>query len=147
VSSAPAFRGYRSTDREACLALFDANCPDYFATNEREEYLAFLERGGEHYEVCLAGDRLAGAFGLEPQGGGLALRWIMVSREVQGLGIGSAMMQRALSALRRRAGRPLYIAASHRSAPFFARFGARETVTTPDGWGPGMHRVDMELEP
>ena len=42
-------------------------------------------------------------------------------------------------------GRPVSIAASHKSAPFFARFGARIVETTPDGWGPGMHRVDMEL--
>jgi hypothetical protein len=37
------------------------------------------------------------------------------------------------------------IAASHRSAPFFARFGAETVRETPDGWGPGMHRIDMEL--
>ena len=32
-----------------------------------------------------------------------------------------------------------------KAAAFFARFGAIEKVTTPDGWGPGMDRVDMEL--
>jgi hypothetical protein len=35
------------------------------------------------------------------------------------------------------------IAASHLSAPFFAKFGAVPLRTTDDGWGPGMHRVDM----
>jgi hypothetical protein len=39
----------------------------------------------------------------------------------------------------------LDVAASQHSAPFFARFGARELARTDDGWGPGMHRVDMEL--
>ena len=37
------------------------------------------------------------------------------------------------------------IAASHLSAPFFARFGANEVSFTREGWGPAMHRVDMEL--
>jgi hypothetical protein len=37
------------------------------------------------------------------------------------------------------------IAASHKSAAFFARYGAVELRRTQDGWGPGMDRVDMEL--
>jgi hypothetical protein len=28
--------------------------------------------------------------------------------------------------------------------PFFSRFGARPVTHTPDGFGPEMHRVDME---
>jgi hypothetical protein len=38
------------------------------------------------------------------------------------------------------------ISASHKSAPFFERFGAEPTSVTEDGWGPGMHRVQMELQ-
>ena len=37
------------------------------------------------------------------------------------------------------------IAASHKSAPFFAKFGATVTAHTVDGWGNGMDRIDMEL--
>ncbi|WP_242112849.1 hypothetical protein [Luteimonas aquatica] len=51
-----------------------------------------------------------------------------------------------LRTLRGGSGRPtLHISASHKSAPFFARFGALETARVPDGWGPGMHRVEMRL--
>ncbi len=56
-------------------------------------------------------------------------------------------MRRVLAAVRTKGAAVLHMAASHRSAPFFARFGARETATTPHGWGPDMHRVDMELIP
>jgi len=37
------------------------------------------------------------------------------------------------------------IAASHLSSPFFSKFGAITKNTIKDGWGIGMHRVDMEL--
>ncbi|WP_439102406.1 hypothetical protein [Congregibacter sp.] len=30
-------------------------------------------------------------------------------------------------------------------APFLAHFDARECQRLEDGWGPGMHRIDMEL--
>ncbi|MGB1298941.1 MAG: hypothetical protein ACPG8A_11730, partial [Psychrobium sp.] len=37
------------------------------------------------------------------------------------------------------------IAASHLSAPFFARFGAVAVNEIEHGWGQGMHRIDMVL--
>ena len=99
------FRPYQAADRDACLALFDANCPAFFAPNERGDYAAFLADGGD-YHVALSGGRIVGAEGRVPR---------------------------------------LHIAASHRSAPFFARFGSQTVKTTPNGWGPGMDRVDMVL--
>ena len=38
------------------------------------------------------------------------------------------------------------IAASHLSAPFFKKFGAIEIKIIEDGWGKGMHRVNMKLK-
>jgi len=140
------FRVYRPADREACLRLFDANCPAFFAPNERADYLAFLDAEAADYEVCLSGDRLVGAFGLSPGAPEeRSLRWILLHPELHGHGLGSAIMTRVLSVARDAGVRRLRIAASHRSSPFFARFGAQVVATTPDGWGPGMHRVDMEL--
>jgi hypothetical protein len=56
-------------------------------------------------------------------------------------------MARVLEKARTSGMRVLRIAASHKSAPFFAGFGAEAVAETPDGWGPGMHRIDMELRP
>lgn len=142
----PTFRQYQPPDEADCLALFDENCPEFFAPNERADYESFLHDDVTTYEVCLIDDRLVGAFGVYRAGEGrLALRWILLSPNVQGKGIGSAIMGRVLEAVRGHGSLPLAIAASHKSAPFFARFGAREIATTPDGFGPGMHRVDMVL--
>ncbi len=66
---------------------------------------------------------------------------------MQGRGLGSAIMAHVLEKARRSGMRILRIAASHKSAPFFARFGAETVAETPNGWGPGMHRIDMELRP
>ncbi len=148
MRAAPRFRSYRSDDRAECLRLFDANCPEFFAPNERADYEGFLDAVADDYEVCTVEERVVGAFGLRPhEAGGVALRWIVVSVELQGQGIGSAMMQRVFERARAAAATHLYIGASHKSAPFFARFGARETARLPNGWGPGMHRIDMLLTP
>jgi GNAT superfamily N-acetyltransferase len=140
------FRIYRSSDRDGCLALFDANCPAFFAPNERQEYDEFLSAAGDAYTVCLLDGDLVGAYGVEPrEDAGLALRWILLSPAVQGRGLGSRMMARMAGEARARGASHVEIAASDKSAPFFARFGAREVRTIPDGWGPSMDRVDMLL--
>ena len=143
------FRQYVPSDRHGCLALFDANCPSAFAPNERDEYEAFLDGEAEAYEVCVMEGEVVGAFGLGVDAM-LRLRWIMVHPQRQGRGIGTSVMRRVrevAGASRRDGGDEVvvHIAASHRSAPFFARFGARPVRETTDGWGPGMHRIDMEL--
>lgn len=142
------FRAFDVADREECLGLFDANCPESFAPNEREDYAAYLDHAPAEYEVCVDGERVVGAFGLaltSDSGARARVTWILLDPACQGRGLGRAMMQRALGAARAASVEVLDIAASHRSAAFFARFGAREVVRTNDGWGPGMHRVDMEL--
>lgn len=140
------FRPFESSDRPACLALFDANCPAFFAPNERADYLAFLAEHAALYEVCLHETRVVGAFGVkiadDKQRGRLS--WIMIDPAYHGAGLGSQMMARARNTARRHHLAAIDIAASQHSAAFFARFGAREVRTTKDGWGPGMHRVDME---
>ncbi|HVT72251.1 MAG TPA: GNAT family N-acetyltransferase [Lacunisphaera sp.] len=142
----PHFRAWEPGDRAACLALFDANCPRYFAANERGDYEAFLDALPVGYEVCLVDGRIAGAYGVLRTDRGPCLRWILLVPEMQGRGLGRAIMNRAISSAETRQSGALRIAASHESAPFFARFGAREISRTPDGWGPGMHRVDMLLK-
>jgi GNAT superfamily N-acetyltransferase len=143
-----AFRPFEPADRAACLSLFDENSPEFFAPNERADYLAFLASSADDYCVCMLGGRVAGAYGLCVEGKGvMTLRWILIARDTQGQGVGHAIMTRVLAGLRALKATRLDIAASQKSAPFFAKFGAREIKTTPDGWGPGMHRVDMELIP
>lgn len=145
MSSALVFRPYQPADLAACLALFDGNCPEFFAPNEHEEYVEFLAEAHASYEVCLLDGMIAAAFGVLHDERGLSLRWILVSPAAQGQGLGRAIMARVATAVQAHGGGPLHIAASQKSAPFFARFGAMETTVTPDGWGPGMHRIDMLL--
>ena len=141
------FVPYAPAHHDACLALFDENCPTYFAANERAEYAEFLERLPRGYQVVMHAGQIVAAFGLLHHGlaGRRRLNWILVGRGAQGRGIGAAMMQEARRAAQAAGATVIEIAASHRSAPFFARFGAREIRRTEDGWGAGMHRVDMEL--
>lgn len=147
MTSRTSFRPYSSADRQACLAIFDANCPTFFAPNERDDYVAFLDVAPDAYEVCEVDEHVVAAFGLLPDDtSSHTLTWIMLDPGSQGEGIGTVIMKHIIGLAEASQLRIINIAASHLSAPFFARFGAIETSSTSDGWGPGMHRVDMQLE-
>lgn len=139
------FRPYQASDREACCRIFDANCPEFFAPNERADLAEFLALPPPGYEVAVGNTGVVGAFGVLREPTGLCLRWIMIAPGAQGRGLGRLMVQRAIAAVRAAGGQELHIATSHKSDAFFAKHGAREAKRTPDGWGPGMHRVDMVL--
>ena len=141
---------YSPADRDACLAVFDANTPYAFAPHERDEFSAFLDSPGGRYLVlrdpdgsvvaCGGADLLAsGRFGV--------ITWAMVlpTRQRQGLG---SMLTRAGMA---------YVAAiphaerivletSNVSAPFYERHGFRTTKVTPNHYAPGVHLHNMALE-
>ena len=55
------FRPYCSTAFQACTDIFDANCPEFFAPNERQEYEEFLTDVSHGYEVCEVDGRVLGA--------------------------------------------------------------------------------------
>lgn len=138
------FRPFAAEDKMLCLGLFDANCPAHFAARERTDYKAFLDASPRGYEVCLADGQIVGAYGLAGEGPlRRELKWMLLEPQAQGSGIGSAMMCRATAMARGSGLSVIDIAASHLSAPFFAGHGAVVVSEIENGWGPGMHRVDM----
>ena len=139
-------RRYRIEDRAACLALFDANCPRFFAPSERDAYATFLDALDCDYFVRANSQQITFAFGLGREAERRwRIRWILLDPTVHRRGLGSTLMRLAIRRIRSGGGGQLLIAASHLSSGFFSRFGAETELVTPDGWGPGLHRVDMCL--
>ena len=143
------FRSYCPSDLNGCLALFDQNCPEFFAVNERLEYETYLASCPSDYMVGQSDTSLVAAFGLTLESGSdprrCRVNWIMVSPSVHGSGVGSKMMGHVVAIGKEKKVSIIDIAASHLSSPFFAKFGAKVVNTTKDGWGAGMHRIDMAL--
>lgn len=140
------FISYTAKDKAACLQLFDLNCPAFFAPNERDDYAAFLDAALSGYELCCQDQVVVGAFGLICRDGQhCALNWILLRPELHGHGVGRAIMHRVMLLAQAQQISQIRIAASHLSAPFFAKFGAKTVAVTKDGWGTNMHRVDMVL--
>ena len=143
----PQFRQYAAADHAACMALFESNCPEFFAPYERRDYTEYLADSPKDYVVCQAGEKIIGAYGTcfnhDDERGHLS--WILIDPNAQGSGVGTQMVERVLTYFQSENVDVIEIAASQKSAPFFARFGAVEVSRTVEGWGPGLDRVEMEL--
>ena len=142
------FLNYNDLYFGKCLQLFNENCPEYFAENEREDYIDFLEGSPSGYFIGISDGSVVSAFGListrEPSR--TRLSWILVSPKSKGRGVGVKMMNYARETAFKNGSSAIDIAASHLSASFFTKFGAEELKITQNGWGPDMHRVDMEIK-
>lgn len=144
------FRPYTTIDQQSCIDLFDANCPEYFAPEERAHYLQFLATCPQGYELCDVKGSVVGAFGLfdvDTHSSEKILRWILLDTQAQGLGIGSTIMARVAESAIAAGATVVHIATSHKAKAFFEKFGAQVQSVTGNGWGPGMHRVDMSISP
>ena len=139
------FRPYTPADRSACLRLFDTLVPEYFAPNERVDYERFLAGVPQAYHLCIRNDAVLAAFGFVINDTRGRIQWIMAANEARGTGMGGSMMRHVLEAARDAGVHCIDIAASQKSASFFAHYGAKQQKVTKEGWGPGLDRIDMEL--
>jgi GNAT superfamily N-acetyltransferase len=119
-------RSYLPVDRDACLAIFDSNTPQFFDPGERATFEAFLDRPDGHYVVMEHEGALVGCGGytITAEERLASLVWGMVRRDSHKLGLGRYLLL-------------------FRAAPFFERQGFKVIRVVPDGYGNGLDRVEM----
>ncbi len=140
-------RPYRPSDFAACLAMFDGNVPQFFAATERADFADFLRDHGDlPYLVIEQGGAVVACGGVDVTKGRGCLTWGMVDRNRQGQGLGRVLTTARLDLLRAQPEvREVAIETSQHTAGFYAGLGFKITRVTPDGFGPGLDRVDMVL--
>ncbi|WP_082869079.1 GNAT family N-acetyltransferase [Oleiphilus sp. HI0125] len=117
----------------------------FFAENERADYAQFLDAVPDGYRVGVIKDAVTAAYGMRVDETARArIVWIMVAPSSAGSGVGTEIMNNAKSFAVEASAPVIDIAASHLSAPFFAKHGAVVLSETQDDWGQGMLRVDMD---
>ena len=139
------FSDYHPSDRPTCSALFERNCPTYFAIEERSEYQAFLEAEPKQYWLAWANNVAVASYGVTVEIDVASIDWIMVDPSHQSMGVGDAMMQRAFDLFKVLGLKKLKVATSQHANRFFEHYGLVETIITLHGWGKGMHKIDMVM--
>lgn len=72
------YTAYQKRHRHLCMALFEQNCPQYFAVEERGDYAQFLDSAPENYWLVGGANDCVACYGLTIQGSDASINWIMV---------------------------------------------------------------------
>ena len=141
------FQKYIASKFEECLELFELNCPAYFAEEERKGYRKYLDYNKDIYLLGYENDSLACCFGIREHNIDLcSLRWIMVHPNRHKSGFGNEMMSYIINYAKEQNKKTVLISTSQYTNNFFEKYGAKEVAFTENGWGRGMHKIDMRID-
>jgi hypothetical protein len=142
----PRIRRYCRGDRTACLHLFEGNIPDSFAPHEIPGFMEFLDHFTGPYLVIEVANEVVACGGLAEALGTVTLCWGMVARDRQKRGLGRLLLRARLAlAVCSPSARLVIMNTSQRTAAFFAKEGFATRRVTPNSYGPGLDRHDMEM--
>ena len=139
-------RPFDITDRAACLGIFDTNVPDYFLPAERMQFEQFLDRLPGPYFVVMDNDDLVACGGIAMgRGSGEAdICWTLVHRDHHGHGVGDFLMTTCvIEILALEHIHTARLETSQHTRRFFERWGFKTVEVVPNGFGPGLDRVEM----
>ncbi len=138
-------RAYLPSDRDACLAVFDSNMPEFFALSERAEFEKFLGSPGAYFvmehEDAIVG---CGGYAVADDANLASLVWGMVRRDSHRLGLGRFLLMYRLREIGKLEGvQVVRLDTSQRAAGFYEAQAFRVVGVVQDGYGPGLDRVEM----
>lgn len=141
-------RPYQTHDFDACLTLFDSNCPPYFIPEERQPYIDWLQKkalDGRYFVLEKDQQVLAcGGWYWDNDADGLGLSWGMVHQDHHKKGLGTTLthyrIQAGLTAFPKAVFR---LCTSQYTEAFYQRMGFVTQKITPNGFGEGLDRYDM----
>ena len=141
------FQKYTPSKFEGCLELFELNSPAYFAEEERKDYRKFLEHERDIYLLGYQNNSLVCCFGITEHNIDLcSLDWIMVHPSRHKSGFGNEMMSYFINYAKEKNKKTALISTSQHANNFFEKYGAREIAFIENGWGRGMHKINMRID-
>ncbi len=147
-------RKYLASDREACIALFNSNCPKYFDPEEisgLENWLNGQDTGqityktseADYFYVTELNEKVVacGGFYIVKNQPRANMVWGMVDKLNHGQGIGKQLFQFRVEQITARYPKhAIVLDTSQHTVGFFEKLGFSVSKITPDGYGPGLDR-------
>jgi N-acetylglutamate synthase-like GNAT family acetyltransferase len=140
-------RNYLPDDKTAVMLLFDLNCPQYFAPEERTYLENYLDNELEDYFVVELGDRVVASGGINLQNEQTkgVLSWDMIHPDYQKRGIGRSLVEFRIRHLKERYHvQEIGVRTAQFTDQFYAKCGFELQEIVPDYWSPGYDLYDMK---
>jgi ribosomal-protein-alanine N-acetyltransferase len=142
------FREYSSNDHDALQSLLYLNTPEYFAKEEKNDFIYYLENEVEYYYVGILGKQIvcSGGINFKNEPTAAFLSWDLVHPEFQGRGIGRALLQYRLEQLESIEGiSKVIVRTSQLAWRFYEKSGFELIEVKKDHWAKGLDMYYMQL--
>ena len=141
---------YEPFYKDDCVKIFESNMPKFFATEERQLFIDFLDNDieGNYYVVKKDGEIVAcGGIFLDKRDNEAGLSWGMVHAGHHKKGIGKIFTEYRIVRLKE-----VYpdhtwkVDTSQHTAGFYLKRGFKTIEVIPDGFAKGLDKYVMKLE-
>lgn len=139
-------RPYLPADREACLAVFDSNTPQFFHASERTAFDQFLDSRAANYFVMEHDGNIVGCggFAIEENPQQASLTWGMIRKDLHRNGLGRFLLMFRLREIGKASSAGMVrLSTSQHSQRFFESQGFRVLEVIPDGFASGIDKIEM----
>lgn len=157
-------RAYQATDEQACLQIFNSNCPLYFDDSEYALFANWLKHQGTGaaYQSPTYSDALHDAFYVltDAQNGTVAcggfyivknipearMAWGMVTASLHNKGYGKALFEYRKNCIQQTWPKhSITLGTSQHTFQFYEKMGMQVLQIIPQGYGPNLDRIDMVM--
>jgi len=144
------FLKYQTEHKLSCLSLFESNTPHYFAPQEKDKFLSFLNRIGMSYFVVMSKAEVVvacGGYNLSENNTVAWLRWDMVrsSHHQQGLGTYLTLRRMALICNEKQV-TTIHVGTSQHTYQFYEKMGFDIYKITKNGIALGIDEYRLLLK-
>jgi len=142
-------RNYSIEDKSKIIDLLIQNTPEYFDPAEQQDLSHYLDTKVEDYFVYEEHSKILGAGGINYiLGDHLArISWDLVTPEMQGKGIGKALMHHRIKHINRKPNiQMISVRTSQLAYKFYEKFGFKLVSVEKDYWAKNFDLYQLEMK-
>lgn len=142
-------RAYTNSDRDSVMELLRLNTPEYFAPEEKQDLIYYLDNHIESYYVAEEDGKIlgCGGFNLSDDAQYMRISWDIVHPESQGKGVGSKLTQYRIDRIKEHDGiQMISVRTTQLVYKFYEKFGFQVKETAKDFWAKGFDLYRMERD-
>lgn len=134
-------RNYKDTDKPSVITLLRRNTPEFFAPEEEDDLLFYLDNYAQNYFVVEIDNQIVGSGGYNIAEDGITAKisWDIIDSEAQGKGIGRSLtVYRIKDILKNKDIEILSVRTSQLAYKFYEKFGLKLREVSADYWAKGL---------
>lgn len=143
-------RKYNQEDKEILISLLRLNTPAFFAPEEEEDYVQYLENELEDYFVFVLNNEVVGAGGINygfENGKAVRISWDMVHPQRHGNGIGSKLTKHRISKIKEDPKvKTIIVRTTQLVYKFYEKMGFVLDKREANFWAKGIDLYQMKIE-